>query len=393
MNLFGLINSVSNAGQAQKLSEKALQVGYNPGALSGNNLKILGDATNYGDTWGAMNKHKRSQLLSLAGQQGFAVGAGALGFSAKEEVTLLSQAKDFLESLLFKETFSGADTLGGTIGCFLSAALNPLDAVTDVTSAIGCAARGDIFGALGNSLAALPVIGAFAEVGKLNKFLKGAKTAEQNLGLIDDALEGSFKALKTSDDAFKNLDFKDLFKEGNEELLTKFKDSVKDQKFDLKNFQVDVSGKKKISEIAGTESDLSLVEVLQKDPEIMKIGDPAKRQAMINKLVEKQDECPEWKNFADKEVDWKWTESKDLDGISSQELFELRDKSVADYKTNVAGARDHVEMLKSKAPEKIGEVAENVSEKAGNVARPVVVGFKKSFTKPVSTELIPVATG
>ena len=58
------------------------------------------------------------------------------------------------------------------------------------------------------------------------------------------------------------------------------------------------------------------MEALQKDPEIIKIEDPVKRQAMINKLVEKKGDCAEWKNFADKEVDWKWTESKDLNGIS-----------------------------------------------------------------------------
>jgi hypothetical protein len=125
--------------------------------------------------------------------------------------------KDFLMAFCVGETFGSVDSIGGAVGTIAKSFLNPLDAVTDLTSAGGILLRGLAQGNLGVGtfmeagqylLSAIPVIGGIADVAKLKGIFTeaskaGSVIADLNKGLdhaVDAAKLGA-KAAETGKDA------------------------------------------------------------------------------------------------------------------------------------------------------------------------------------------------
>jgi hypothetical protein len=104
--------------------------------------------------------------------------------------------KDFLMAFCVGETFGSVDSIGGAFGTIAKSFFNPLDAVTDLTSAGGILLRGLAQGNLnlgtiaeagGYLFSALPVIGGIADVAKLKGIFTEARKAHN---VIDDLNKG-----------------------------------------------------------------------------------------------------------------------------------------------------------------------------------------------------------
>ncbi|MFZ4084177.1 MAG: hypothetical protein ACOYK1_01365 [Vampirovibrionia bacterium] len=151
---------------------------------------------------------------------------------------------DFLMAFCVGETFSSVDSIGGAVGTIAKSFFNPLDAITDLTSAGGVLLRGLAQGKLGIDtfveaggylFSALPVIGGIADVAKLKGIFTeaskaGSVIADLNKGL-DNAVDAATLGAKAAEKGKQALNLN--------EIVTDFsKLSSLDSWKDLKNVEI-----------------------------------------------------------------------------------------------------------------------------------------------------------
>jgi hypothetical protein len=211
-------------------------------ALSGIRLNNLGpglitsEIDNITDACGFFDAGEKKDLFSnitdTKGKDGF---FGALG--------------DFLRAATVGETFAAidpnakVDSIAGIAGSMVKSLVNPLDAITDLTSGVSIIARslqdgsfgiGTMFEAATYFGSAIPVLGAAVDVTKLTQAFKGAQETVGNIGdlnkgftLAFDAAKANSKGLHIGEDLLTG-DLNDIVKAGYwddiKNLTVKFKD-------------------------------------------------------------------------------------------------------------------------------------------------------------------------
>jgi hypothetical protein len=112
---------------------------------------------------------------------------------------------DFLTAFCVGETFGSVDSIGGAVGTIAKSFFNPLDAITDLTSAGGILLRGLAQGNLGVGtfmeagqylLSAIPVIGGLADCAKLKGIFTEASKAGSVIADLNKGLDNAVDAAK-----------------------------------------------------------------------------------------------------------------------------------------------------------------------------------------------------
>lgn len=160
----------------------------------------------------SVNKFTPAGIFGEVAQNGDNVIDGFMG-SAKENGSnpyikpkgAGGNLTDFLMAFCVGETFSSVDSIGGAVGTIAKSFLNPLDAITDLTSAGGVLLRGLAQGKLGIDtfveaggylFSALPVIGGIADVAKLKGIFTEARQAGNVIADLNKGLDNAVDAAK-----------------------------------------------------------------------------------------------------------------------------------------------------------------------------------------------------
>jgi hypothetical protein len=170
-------------------------------------LNAFANTNNAAKVGGTVERFSKGDWLGL-GMNLFGSVAGSPG----DEMDLGKQAKDFLTSLLFKETFGQANTIGASAGAALANFIPGLDTITDATSAIGSLMRGNYLDAGAYAMSAIPGIGnmipasaikAFGQKGM--KLLNGASEMNSLNSGIKNSIGNLLKGTgKNADELIKN---------------------------------------------------------------------------------------------------------------------------------------------------------------------------------------------
>jgi hypothetical protein len=180
-------------------------------ALSGIRLNNLGpglitsEIDNITDAFGFFDAGEKKDLFSnitdTKGKDGF---FGAVG--------------DFIRAATVGETFAAidpnakVDSIAGIAGSMVKSLVNPLDAITDLTSGVSILARslqdgsfgvGTMFEAATYFGSAIPVLGAAVDVTKLTEVFKGAQKTVGNIGDLNKGFTLAFDAAKANSKGVK----------------------------------------------------------------------------------------------------------------------------------------------------------------------------------------------
>lgn len=180
-------------------------------ALSGIRLNNLGpglitsEIDNITDTLGLFDVNEKKGIFSgLTDEKKNDGFFGAMG--------------DFFRAATVGETLAAfdpnakVDSLAGVAGSMVKSLINPLDAITDLTSGVSILARslqdgsfgiGTMFEAATYFGSAIPVLGAAVDVTKLTKAFKGAQETVGNIGDLNKGFTLAFDAAKANSKGVK----------------------------------------------------------------------------------------------------------------------------------------------------------------------------------------------
>ncbi|NBV98600.1 MAG: hypothetical protein EBR67_03695 [Proteobacteria bacterium] len=248
---------------------------------------------------------------------------------------------DFLRAATVGETFAAfdagakVDSWAGIAGSMVKSLVNPLDAVTDLTSGISIITRalqdgtfgiGTMFEAATYFGSAVPVLGAAVDLTRLNKAFSTAKSTVASIGDLNKGFSTAFDAAKANT---KGLNIADDLLGGDLSKITKA-----DYWNDLKNLTVKFKDGDTFKELSMTDAlkqvrkkgyqNDSLEEAIkntQKNFEL-KIGDKLK-DLNAKDLIAQQKDFDTWKDLSDKKIQIDGTERSFKDLLETTDADEL----------------------------------------------------------------------
>jgi hypothetical protein len=307
---------------------------------------------------------------------------------------------DFLMAFCVGETFGSVDSIGGAVGTIAKSFFNPLDAVTDLTSAGGILLRGLAQGNLnigtigeagGYLFSALPVIGGIADVVKLKGIFTeaskaGSVIADLNKGLDNavDAAKLGAKAAETGKDALNlsqiGTDFSKLSS------LDSWKDLKNLEMKILKDGKATNTSLEEAVKLFNKNKDTELGDTITKTLENFNVGHS--NQALFTSiepktLLTQKQNSTQWESLKDKTIDVDGQKIsidqaiiKKNDGSLSQESFK---SSLDEYNTLNKSKLSVAQIDQLHLSNQAWKKSENLLDKSGINIQQGAVGKNNPF--------------
>lgn len=301
--------------------------------LSGMRLNNLGpglltsEIDNITDTLGIFDVSEQSNIFSEI-------------TDSKKNDGFLGAIGDFIRAATVGETFAAldpnakVDSWAGIAGSMVKSLINPLDAVTDLTSGVSIIARslqdgtfgiGTLFEAATYFGSAVPVLGAAVDLTRLNKAFSTAKSTVASMGDLNKGFSTAFDAAKANTKGVQITD--DLFTGDLSKIMSKENGYWED----LKKVTVKFDDGGSLKELTMTEAlkqvrkngykNDSLDEAIKNAQKNFDLNLGEKFKDLDAKdLIAQQKDFDSWKELSDKKI------KIDNQERSFKELSEITDK-------------------------------------------------------------------
>jgi hypothetical protein len=265
---------------------------------------------------------------------------------------------DFIRAATVGETFAAidpnakVDSFAGIAGSMVKSLINPLDAITDLTSGVSIIARSLQDGSFGISTmfeaatyfgSAIPVLGAAVDVTKLTKVFKEGQKTVGNIGDLNKGFTSAFDAAKANKgnlhigDDLLTGNLSDIVKadywEDIKNLTVKFKDGDAFKEMTMADALKQVRKKDYIK--PGIESDLEKAIKNTQNNFNLQIGDSLK-ELNAKDLIRNQQDFHSWKTVQENKIKIDGNERKFQELIKTTDAEEIKkiNQTLQEYNRN-----------------------------------------------------------